>query len=300
MFDMFNEDNAEKYSNESYSDNNSNSNSNSFEKKGFVISVGGSVFIGEKPFVEKIIDFCEVINELNNEFNFIIVVGGGKISRNYISAGMSLGANNFELDSIGISVTKTNAKLFSLAIKKSVVLEKISDAKIFLDQGKIPIFGGLFEGMTTDADSVLLAEKLGFDFINLSNVDGIFDSDPKENENAILFNEISFNDMNFLLKDFVSKPGQNIFLDLQAANIITRSKIKSFFVNGNHLENFKNCLRGNDFKGTIVCDVEDFIEKDSVLDKKSTRKSIKKSKPIKRIRVVEEDEVIDPKDIDFR
>lgn len=325
MFDMFDENNT---SNSAYSDssktinsvseerensfsegrNNSfvdNNSFSSFGRHGFVISVGGSVFFDEKPFVEKIIDFCKLISELHNEFDLVLVVGGGKIARNYINVGKELGLNNFDLDSIGINITKSNAQLFVLHLKNSFgVMEKISGINNIIHQKKIPVFGGLFEGMTTDAVAALIAEKTGFDFVNLSNVDGIFDSDPKKNSSAFLFKELSFNDMNFLLKDFESKPGQNIFVDLFAANILSRSKITSFFINGNNLENFKDCLIGNSFIGTIVHDSQDFINKDFlVVKKKSKKRVVKKSvkydaSNLSRKKEVVSD-IIDPREIDF-
>ncbi len=304
---MFNEDSV-KYSGSEEPSQNNNSINYSSGKKGFVISVGGSVFFGEKPFVEKIIGFCDMINDLSNEFSFVLVVGGGKPAREYIQAGKELRANNFDLDSIGIIITRANAKIISLRINNSIgVLSNVDNVKNFVEQGRIPICGGLIEGMTTDGVASLIAEKLGFDFINLSNVDGIYDSDPKENDDAFFFKELSFNDMNFLLKDFVSKPGQNMFVDLLAANILSRSKIKSFFLNGNYLENFKNCLRGNDFKGTIVHETQDFIERDVALIERDPRKKIVRktkkydaSKLTKKMFVRKDfDDVIDPKQIDF-
>ncbi len=296
---MFNEDSTSSYSSQDNSENSSTNYSSNNGKKGFVISVGGSVFFREKPLVQKIMDFCNIINELSPEFDFVLVAGGGLPTREYIEAGKELGANNFDLDLVGISVTRTNAKLLSLGLKNpSEVLEKISDAKLILDQGKIPVFGGIIPGFTTDAVSALIAEKLGFDFINLSNVDGIYDSDPNENEDAFFFKELSYNDMKLLLQDFSSKPGQNVFLDIPASIILTRSRIRSFFLNGNHLENLKNCLRGYDFKGTIVHDIEDVIEKEIIPEEKPKKKKVKK-KTIKKKKYKTEDDTIDPHEIDF-
>jgi uridylate kinase len=319
MFDMFDEENTKNsennYSNSSsYDDSNSNdsayssnaSYSNSvneesnIKKKGFVISVGGSVFIGEKPYIEKIIDFCNVINELSNEFNIVLVVGGGKTARNYIECAKELGANNFEQDSLGIAISRVNAMLFTYNIRKAkkTVCTNFRTVCDAIEEKKIPIFGGMFEGQTTDAVSALLAEKLGFDFVNLSNVDGVYDSDPNKNDNAKLFNELSFNDMNLLLQGIKSKPGQNIFVDLQAANIITRSKIISFFVNGDNLENFKDCLLGNNFVGTIVHNINNIIKNPVKKKRKITRK-FSASDLRKPRKVSKDDDVIDPKQIDF-
>ncbi len=311
MFDMFNENNSSNYEtqnsvNDSYSSSSSsNSNSNySSSKKGFVISVGGSFFISEKILIDKINDFCNSINELSSEFNFVLVIGGGRTARNYQEAAKEMGANNFELDSIGIASTRLNAMLFFNKINNinNVVLTNVRDAKEVLNAGKIPIFGGLSEGQTTDAVASLIAEYLNFDFINLSNVDGIFDTDPNQNQDAILFKELSFNDMNYLLKEKLLVPGQHLFVDPQAASILSRSKIKSFFLNGNHLENFKNCLKGYDYKGTIVSDISDVIQKENTIEEKFSRVEVdEENEEFEQdySQDQDDDEEIDPRKIDF-
>jgi uridylate kinase len=319
MFDMFNEDNTENtYSNSSStstvtSSTTSNYSSASSDAKGFVISAGGSVFIGEKPLVNKIIDFCNAINDLSSEFRFVIVVGGGKTARNYRDAADDLGANNFELDSIGIAATRINAMLFLNKINNShkKIITSYNEIDEIVNEGRIPIMGGISEGQTTDAVGALVAEKLGFEFINLSNVDGIFDSDPNTNEEAVMFNELSFNDMNYLLNGKLLLPGQHLFVDPQAASIISRSKIKSYFLNGDHLENFKNCLRGYDFKGTVVSEIIDVIDKEKNVE--SEEEGFTRYEDEENLNSVEndfventyqddeadDDEEIDPRKIDF-
>ncbi len=304
MFDMFNEENASTMeTNYSSTSSTASSYNTNFSGKGFVISVGGSVFIGEKPLADKISDFCSAINSLG-EFRFVIVVGGGKTCRNYNEAAKSLGANNFELDTLGIATTRLNARLFTYKIEKAhkKVITDFSEVDEIVNEGRIPVLGGMAEGQTTDAVAALVAEKLGFEFINLSNVDGIYDSDPKENEEAVLFKEISFNDMNFLVREKLLVPGQHLFVDPQAASILSRSKIKSYFLNGDHLENFKNCLRGQEYKGTLVDEIPDHIERDepvSIEFERVEETDIPKKKLVRKRKVVEEDEEIDPRDIDF-
>jgi uridylate kinase len=259
MFDIFNSENASR------SATDSSTNYHSDSDRVFVISAGGSVFIGEKPMTEKIISFTETINRLKDRGNkFVVVVGGGKTARLYQEAAKDLDATNFDLDTIGIKTTQLNAFLVSLKINDSSLVNSFEDAIKEFENGKIPVLGGLSEGQTTDAIGALLAEKLEGIFINVSNVDGIFDKDPNEFDDAHFFEKLSFNDMNFLLREKELLPGQNLFVDKQAASILTRSKIKSVFLNGNHLENFENFVSGNLFKGTVVEDIEDVIEKEEV------------------------------------
>ena len=301
---MFNSDNTQSYSQDASSGGSSSSYSSNSQGKGFVISVGGSVFIGDKPLTDKIREFCSAINSLS-EFRFVIVVGGGRTARNYQESAKVLGANNFELDSLGIASTRLNAKLFTYKIDKATkkVIINFEDVDEVVEEGRIPIMGGMAEGQTTDAVGALLAEKLGFEFVNLSNVDGVYDKDPNVHDDAILFKELSFNDMNFLLREKLLIPGQHLFVDPQAASILSRSKVKSYFLNGDHLENFKNCLRGAEYKGTLVEDMGDVIEKD---ESESTFENVEevhelpmRKRIIKRENLIEEDEEINPHDIDF-
>lgn len=318
MFDMFNEENTENtYSNSSSSSSSTTSSysSPSSSAKGFVISAGGSIFIGEKPLVNKIIDFCNAINDLSGEFKFVIVVGGGRTARNYRDAALEIGTTNFEFDTIGIATTRLNAMLFLKKINNAhkKVITNYNEIDEIINEGRIPVMGGMSEGQTTDAVGALVAEKLGFEFINLSNTDGIYDKDPNEYEEAIMFNELSFSDMQYLLKDKLLIPGQHLFIDPQAASIISRSKIKSYFLNGDHLENFKNCLRGYDFKGTVVSDISDAIDKPQIEEDEEGLKRYESDEEISETSSVEddfvennfkddepdEDEEIDPRKIDF-
>ncbi len=314
MFNMFDEDNASQLSS-AYESSSSTSSSSSYsssvapisKEKIYVISAGGSVFIKDEIDVGKIERFCELINGMNGEgFRFVIVLGGGKTARKYISAAKELGANNFGMDRVGIIVTRLNGMLFLNKIDNvyKKVIEDLNEIDVLINNYTL-VVGGTTEGQTSDAVAALIAEKLNAKFINLSDVDGIYDKDPDENSDAHLFEELSFNDVALLLRDSETIPGQHTFLDKHAAEILMRSKIRSAFLNGNHLENFENYLRGNSFRGTIVDDVEDVIEKEEFrevfeeeIEEIKPKKLIKKRKKVSR-KIVKEKE-IDPRDIDFR
>ena len=244
----------------------SNSNSSSTQRT-FVLSVGGSVFFNEKLRAPEIAKFCEVINELKREgYSFVLVIGGGRVARVYQAGAKALGANNFELDEVGIAITRANAILFTHIIEnswKSVLVEP-KEAENVLLLGKTPIYGGTTPGQTTDAVGAIIAELLKADFINLSNVDGIFSADPAKEPSARMYKELSHTKMLSLLKAMASKPGAHCFTDPHAAAILHRSKIRSFFINGNELENFKSVVRGSpEFKGTIV---QTFSSTDSLVE----------------------------------
>ncbi|MFA5764377.1 MAG: UMP kinase [archaeon] len=310
MFDMFNEDKpTTSYSSDS-SDYSSSSNNYSSSPsqlpysidKLFVISAGGSVFIKEEINAAKIKQFCELIDKFSAQgYKFVVVIGGGKTARAYQEVAKKMGANNFELDTIGINATKLNAMLFLNGIKNAYpkVVDKLSELKIIINN-YTPILGGMSEGQTTDAVAALAAEVLGGKFINLSNVDGIYDADPRIDSDAVLFEKLSFNDVNFLLREKELVPGQNLFLDKQAASILTRSKIPSAFLSGEHLGDLENYLLGNSFRGTIVDNISDVIEVETPAKMKEIHETFTSVQENDEEQIDEEDdEPIDPRKIDF-
>src|SRR3989344_65185 len=85
-----------------------------------VLSVGGSLFFDEKPLAPQIAKFCESISRLHSEgYKFVLVVGGGKVARSYVSAAKSFGANNFFQDELGIMITRANAFVLIQALEKA-------------------------------------------------------------------------------------------------------------------------------------------------------------------------------------
>ncbi|MCX6798759.1 MAG: UMP kinase, partial [Candidatus Diapherotrites archaeon] len=244
----------------------------------FVLSIGGSIIAPNMPDSEKIAELSACINELQREgYRFVVVVGGGKPAREYINAAKALGANQFVQDEIGIAITRANAAVFTATVENAVgVLLEIKESKQLLEQGKVPVFGGLLPGLTTDAVAALISEHIGATFVNLSNVDGIYDKDPRNNDDAKLFRELGHSELVTLVSDKVSKPGQNLVIDLLAAAILRRSKIRALFLNGGDLQNFMYAIRGLDFTGTVVSEAAD--EEVYAEDGKPARRKRGKSK----------------------
>jgi len=288
MFDIFNQDEEKKDASSEEEPSSYSPVSGSF----FSVSVGGSVFIGEKPDAAKIAKFGETINKLYSQgYKFALVVGGGKSCRNYQAAAKALGANNFFLDEIGINMTRVNASLLTQSIDNAFpnVLTDFSMLPEIVEQGKIPVFGGMFPGITTDAVAALVAERMGGTFINLSNVDGVYSADPKKSRSAKFYPELSYERLLSILQLAESRPGQNVVLDIPAALILKRSQIKALFLDGNDLANFESAVSGLEFKGTVV--TEEISEQES----KTTGKRIPRKKA-----VIEEDyEEPDPDEIDM-
>ena len=250
----------------------------------FVISVGGSILMDGKPKVEAISRLSNCLNDLIRQGNrLVLVVGGGKVARDYVNAAKELGANNFELDELGIKITRANASLLLTTIENAFprVLTNVKKAESALASGKTPIFGGLMPGFTTDAVAALLAEYLNATFINLSNVEGIFTADPAAYPGARMYHELSYGRLLEILAQNAMKPGQNLILDLPAAMILKRSAITAFFLSGHDLENIKSAVQGMQFHGTVIRpEAEEVLEGDEeepALPKPRKRRSTKRT-----------------------
>lgn len=219
--------------------------------------MGGSILIGEQPRVDVIKAVGKKLEALHQEgHRLVLVCGGGVVVRHYVNAMRELGANNFEMDIVGINLTRVNAQLLIQAIPSAHVdvLTAVRDAQSVLDTGKIPIFGGLMPGFTTDSVGALIAEYLGAEFVNLTNIDGIYDSDPKKNPDAKRYETISYADLVQMISKGVSQPGQNVVLDLVCCMILQRSRIPAVVLDGKDLENLEAFVKGKPFKGTKVRD----------------------------------------------
>lgn len=178
-----------------------------------VISIGGSIILDEKPKTNFIAKLAQTITELNQEgFKTCLVVGGGSTARSYIASAKSLGANNFVLDELGISASRLNAQLLISSLENAFpkVLTEISQIKLVLEKGKIPVLAGLLPGLTTDCIAALCAEFLQADFINMTNVDGVYSANPKEDARARKFPELSYEKLLSLMRIADIKPGQNL------------------------------------------------------------------------------------------
>ncbi|MCR4335504.1 MAG: UMP kinase [archaeon] len=297
MFDMFNQDDSDSQGNQEQEYTSSPNVSGDI----FVVSIGGSLLFKAKPDTEKLRQLGEVISEIHNSGKrIILVVGGGKIARDYVEVLRSFGAGNFEQDLMGITITRANALLVASSIHEAhgEVLTEITKVKEVLNQGKIPVFGGVLPFFTTDSVGALLAEYLNANFVNLTNVDGIYSADPKDYPDAKRYDEISYANLFDLISSSGSKPGQNLVLDIACCMILKRSNIPAVVLDGNDVENFKNYVNGYSFTGTTIKEnANEEIQSEDVeeLMEKPKRKTVKKKRKIK---VYKDDKEFSEDDVD--
>lgn len=185
---------------------------------------------------------------------FFIIVGGGKIARLYQKALAEFGAKDFDKDLIGINVTRLNAEIIRQLFGKLAFSEIIKDpTKKIANKKDVSVAGGWKPGWSTDYCSVMLAKNYGVKtIINLTNIDFVYDKDPKQFPDAKAIKEISWKDFKKIVGDKWT-PGLSMPFDPRASKIAEKLKIKVAMINGKNLDRLEDFLNNKPFIGTIIC-----------------------------------------------
>lgn len=224
-----------------------------------VLSIGGSAINPKgEPDLNFLKSIARMIKKSKNSFG--IVAGGGSIARTYAKAARKLGAGEYEADSIAITATRQNAQLLIsalLAAGVKVYRNVITDfdtAKQAAESNRVVVMGGTIPGITTDTDSVLLAEAIGAKrLVNISNVDAIYSSDPRKNPKAKRYSKMGYMELNALAVESDKRTaGMHFIFDMLACKLIARSGIEGHFVSGKKMKDVENAIEGRKHSGTVV------------------------------------------------
>ncbi len=152
--------------------------------------------------IKKVVDKgCEVA----------IVIGGGNIFRGL--AGAAKGMDRVQGDYMGMLATVINGMALQGALEdvgvntrlqSAIEMDKVAEPFIkrkavrHLEKGRVVIFGAGTGNpyFTTDTAATLRAIEIDADVIlKGTRVDGIYDSDPEKNADAVKFNSLSFDEV---------------------------------------------------------------------------------------------------------
>ncbi len=222
--------------------------------RGFVISVGGSVLVPDRIDVPWIRRFSRLIDRYRGSgIEFGLVAGGGKTARDYTWAVRLLGGSKAEMDQAGILATHANAWLLVSALQTAYP-EPLSDiwrAKAVM-RHYTAVVCGTMPGVTSDYGAALLAEVTGLPMVNITNVDGVYDKDPRKYPDAQRIDHMTHDEFVDLIADSDTRdPGAHVPMDLAAAEILRRSRIKAYVV-GKDLKNLERLFAGRSFVGTTI------------------------------------------------
>lgn len=230
------------------------SNKVSKQKKILVIKLSGSVF-NFKTTSKSLKEYAQVLLDIQTKVQPVVVSGGGIIARHYVNLARSLGSDESSLDEMGIEISRLNAMLLSAALGDSaypVIPSNLEEISIACQSGKIIVSGGLHPGQSTNATAALICEKIKADrFLNATDVDGIYDSDPKKNKKAKMFKEITIKKCLDLLNNESTQAGNYELMDIVAMKVIERSKIPTYVIKSDP-KIIRNLIMKNRQTGTKI------------------------------------------------
>lgn len=219
-----------------------------------VVSVGGSLIKPNEIDFKFLKDLEKTLIKISKHNQVAIICGGGRLAREYIEVLRKNKLDEETCSKIGIESTKMNAMLVQLFCNNRFKLSNtMKEVKENMEKGHVTLSYGLDpkEGMTTDGTSAELAAYVKADFlINMTDVKGLYDKNPKKFKNAKFIPSISSKDFITMVNKIKYKAGQHFVLDQVAARIIHKYKIPTVILKG--CAELEKCVDDKPFIGTLI------------------------------------------------
>jgi len=230
--------------------------------KRILLKLSGEALMGEKQFGidnKRLMQYAkdiQEISEMNVEIG--IVIGGGNIFRG-VQAEKG-GMDRTQGDYMGMLATMINSMALQSALESvglitrlqsAIEMKQIAEPYIkrkavrHLEKGRIVIFGAGTGNpfFTTDSAASLRAVEIESDVIlKGTRVDGVYDSDPEKNSNAIKFDTITFDQ---------AYEKQLKIMDMTAFTLCKENEIPVVVFDMNNQGNLKKVILGDNI-GTLV------------------------------------------------
>ena len=228
--------------------------------KRLLLKLSGEVLAGEKGTgidFEKVLDVCKRVKQcVDMGVQVAIVVGGGNFWRGRSSGKM----DRTRADHMGMLATSINSLALADALEQlgvtarvqtAIEMRQIAEPYIrnkavrHLEKGRVVIFGcGTGNPFfSTDTAGALRAAEIGADVIfKATNVDGVYDSDPKLNPDAKKYDTLSHID--------VLQQGLHV-MDSTAASLCMDNGIEILVFNLDNPDNIVSAVTGETI-GTLV------------------------------------------------
>ncbi|MBR6509395.1 MAG: UMP kinase [Clostridia bacterium] len=228
--------------------------------KRVLLKLSGEVLAGEKGSgidFDKVLSVCERIKTCTEMgVQVAVVVGGGNFWRGRSSGQM----DRTRADHMGMLATSINAlaladalELLGVTARVQTAIEMRQIAELYirnkavrhLEKGRVVIFGcGTGNPFfSTDTAAALRAAEIGADVIfKATNVDGVYDSDPKLNPDAKKYDTLSHIE--------VLQQGLHV-MDSTAASLCMDNSIEILVFNLENPDNIVSAMVGETI-GTIV------------------------------------------------
>ncbi len=228
--------------------------------KRVLIKLSGEALAGEKKSgidFDTVLRVCEQIKVcVDMGVEVAIVVGGGNFWRGRSSGKMDrtradhMGMLGTVINSLGLADGLEQVGL-DVRVQTAIEMRQIAEPYIrnkavrHLEKGRVVVFGcGTGNPFfSTDTAAALRAAEIDADVIfKATNVDGVYDSDPKVNPNAKKFDTLSH-------KDVLSK-GLHV-MDSTAASLCMDNGIEILVFNLNNPENIVKAMVGETIGTTV-------------------------------------------------
>jgi uridylate kinase len=221
-----------------------------------VVSVGGSLIVPDQIDTGFLKKFREcILGHVGRGVSFFIIAGGGKTARRYQEAARDVRGDltREDVDWLGIHGTRLNAHLLRALFEEDAQSTTVKNPERGV-RGKdnIIIGAGWKPGWSTDYCAVIAAKKLGAKkLVNLSNIDHVYDKDPKKHPDAKPLDTVSWTDFRKLIPSEWD-PGLSSPFDPVAAREAERTGLEVAVINGAKLEEFDRYMKGESFSGTVI------------------------------------------------
>ncbi len=219
----------------------------------YVISLGGSIIVPDAVNTAYLKPFAALIRKrIAKGDRFVIICGGGSTARNYMNAAAKIHAlSPIDLDWLGIHASRLNGHLLRSIFRDIASLHVVKNPNGAIPKGKVVIAAGWKPGRSTDNVATLIARKAKIKtIINVSNIDYVYDKDPKKFKNAKPVKEMSWQKFRKLVGNKWD-PGLNLPFDPIAAKVAEKENMKVFVV-GKSLTNLEKIFSGKKFVGTTL------------------------------------------------
>jgi uridylate kinase len=183
--------------------------------KRIILKISGEVLVGEEQYGIS----PQVLNEISREIKDVkdrgvqvaVVVGGGNLFRGVDAD--AKGMDRASVDYMGMLATVINSLAFQEALERTgmhtrvqsaIEMRQLAEPYIrrrairHLEKGRVVIFAGGTGNpyFSTDTAASLRAMEIGADaLLKATKVDGVYDSDPEKNTDAMRFDRLSYIDV---------------------------------------------------------------------------------------------------------
>lgn len=183
--------------------------------KRILLKLSGEALMGNRQYGidnDRLVEYAmEIRKAIDIGCQVAIVIGGGNIFRGL--AGAAKGMDRVQGDYMGMLATVINGMALQGALEdagiytrlqSAIEMDKVAEPFIkrkavrHLEKGRVVIFGAGTGNpyFTTDTAATLRAIEIDADVIlKGTRVDGIYDSDPEKNADAVKFNSLSFDEV---------------------------------------------------------------------------------------------------------